>query len=560
MKMPHLAIIKGFFKLRNARMVMFSATVFAIGLYYLVFDFWAPNNNFIKLISRPSTVNFYSGAKGGFYVQIGEFLERKNTIKNHLVPQVFPAQHPFYKVQPTNGALENLNRVITGHSAVGLVNEITAPPQYYTRSQAKLITSLYMERLHIFYNKAAFRKAVWEKFPGANLMGVKPMLKEKPDDYTKAFLNKAKINGGPHGSGTRLLTRYFLDAIEDIETKQLLAYNNREGVKEFTNENYDIHFAVVGDPLIWINALVKDTSYAMLSIDPALINQVNNTYDLNLQFAFFSGKYLAGEIDSSGKADEVNNIITAGTYVNLVASRDVQTNQIIKLLEALKKAEPSDFPVDTTIITDACFLPGVMDDFNITDANFPLKEIAFENIGKSLEVEKTNLFQSSLIFLIFTSSATLILMWLYSSLVTQAKPSQYRKDITETCERYSTAKSFNTIEKEIGLLEFTKQDVQQRIDDLCIGFRKIFKIIDRAYSDHISGKISESNYKEIENQFHKVIDRFHGELYRQIYCAINQDARLNSEDLHGFFVAGFLKNNDYRELIKMLEGRKNIER
>ena len=414
-------LLNVFFQLRNAIKIV--AIIIAVATYHYVFDYKTEAGSFISLITAdPIQYNFYSGSPGGFYIKIGDYLENATKEKRKKIGE------SYFQIEAisTAGGVENLKNVLTHTNSFGLANEITSPPDDYARTQANFITPLYMERLHIFYRKDAFRKSVLnynksnnylpENSKTQDIKSLKPVLKINADIYTKVFLNEARINGGPHGSGTRLLTSFFLNSINDYEPKSIFSYNNKEVKMHLTEvKDVDIFFSVVGDPIVWFTDLSRDTAYGMISIDPALIEKVNSTYNLNLQYADFKDKY---------KFEDVNEVTTMGSYVNLVASPDVGVNAIIDVLTIIEEAKVG-------LKTGQQVEEGII---------FQLEEKSFINHIKKLEAEKTSLLQSFLLFLLTVSISTMSIIWFLVTVISRSKISKYYRTITSIYQDHFTFK------------------------------------------------------------------------------------------------------------------------
>ncbi len=537
MKDFNIAALKRFFRLRN--IIKMVSIVLAFVTYYLTFLNWAPTENFITMLQSPSRFNFYSGSSGGFYIQIGGYLDKKS--KEEAKQGVNIPFPPFEKTTinsiSTAGALDNWNRIITQEAAFGLVNEISTPPHDYAGSTAKNITPLYMERLHVFYRKRAFLNIVLDSSEVRDQpKPPKPTLKSKPDLYTMRFLKNSLINGGPHGSGTRLLTSYFLDAMNISNPNPLLSYNNKVGRDLFKKAKYDIHFAVVGDPLGWIDTLANDPAYGMISIDQELITKINLKFNINLQYANFKGKY---------EFDDVKQITTAGTIVNLVASQDISAKPIIDLLGMLEEAKPKDFEKK--------------DGYKITDEKFQLEEIDFTKAKEMLKNERISIFQSFLLFIITVLLAEKIIHWILINFISRSKISKYYKISSQIYQNHlaSLPQLFNG--KYSLIAPNVDQDASAKIRDLCIGFQEIFDVIDKAYSDYKLESITKSDYKELEKEFNSIINVFHKGLYRQIFQAIRNGELIEQSSLDSFLVTGILDSNDYQELSGMA-GKKQAQK
>ncbi len=105
----YIKATKRFFRLRNA--IFSIAIFFAISLYYFFYQNSAHTENFISLFSEKS-YNFYSGSPGGFYIMIGDYLQKRSIEKSGI--NIISNR--------TAGSLDNWNRVITHPNSFALVN------------------------------------------------------------------------------------------------------------------------------------------------------------------------------------------------------------------------------------------------------------------------------------------------------------------------------------------------------------------------------------------------------------------------------------------------------
>ncbi|KZS42457.1 hypothetical protein AWE51_03165 [Aquimarina aggregata] len=522
----NLESIKRFFKLRNAIKII--AIFVSVGIYHFTFEYKAPAENFLTMyFGQSKNFKFYSGAPGGFYIKIGEYLKTETLNKK---------EYDFIvESKETAGSLDNLNKVITRSNSFGLVNEVTAPPNDYSRSQANYITPLYLERLHIFYRKDAFEKSVRKLDSKIAATSKKPVLKLKTDIFTKAFLNNARINGGPHGSGTRLLTSYFLNTIEDFDPKPLYSYNNKDGKKHLMEEkDIDILFSLVGDPIPWFKELVKNDNYGMISIDPALIVKVNSTYNLNLRFADFKGKY---------NFKDVKVITTTGSYVNLIASKDITNNTIIEVLKLLQKGKTA-FKMSVS--------SGQIDQ----DIIGQLDEIEFDSKIDKFNKEKTSLLQSFILFCLTISISSFIIILFLITSISRLKISKYYRVITEIYQEYLTFEYEITNATRGIKTPILNNNSLNRVSELCLGFQKVLQTINNAFSDYKIGAITENDYKDLLKEFHVIVEDFNNGLHRRLFHAISDGETIKLEELRSYFFAGFLKSSDYERLSEFFEIKK----
>ncbi len=524
-------------KFSQFRTVIAVVSIFvAVLAYIFVINYWAPSDNIFRMLNDNSKFKFYSGPPNGIYIKIGNYLSAKSKDESDIT----------IVQESTDGDIDNWNKVLTHPNSFTLANEVSAPLNEDNRSKANFITPVYMERLHIFYRKDTFKKAVL-KAGGSkeDTIKAKPMLTVKPDKFTNAFLSVAKINGGKQGSGTRLIASYFLNVIEGFESKSLLDNLHTTGIKMLKGGDSDIHFAMMGDPISWIDSLIKNSDYGLISIDPVLNAKVNSTYKLNLQLTDFKGKYMICDEEKGEWIDQegVKNITTSGSYVNLFASYDITAGPIIELLELLNIAEAKDFQLETS-------------EYN--KDNYQLAEVNFDLPIKRIEYEMTTRSQSGILFLLIVFFASMAIFWFLINFISRTKIARYFRIINEIYQDHFTPK-FQLKHASVGIVTpIIGREATPKIREICTGYQKIFNVRNRAYSDYKNGKITERDYKGLLKGFQVITNNFKTVLHQQIYYGIKNDEQIEPGSLQDFFVAGVLKSNDYEQLLKLLRGKNEL--
>jgi hypothetical protein len=91
------------------------------------------------------------------------------------------------------------------------------------------------------------------------------------------------------------------------------------------NSVVDIAFFVGADPTDTINNILKGKKYAMMSVHPSFMASLNKEFNLNLHVADFHGKY-----------DSTEGINTVGTFAFLIASREIQGDDIASILKKIR--------------------------------------------------------------------------------------------------------------------------------------------------------------------------------------------------------------------------------
>ena len=119
-------------------------------VYHFVANFINLDISHLELPFITKKYTFYSGAPGGFYTYVGAALEQE--AKKEYTLEI--------KNVPTAGSLENAIKVMTSHRAFGLTQMESLQRDEFMKGEIRIITPLYMARLHVIYNKQAFAKYV----------------------------------------------------------------------------------------------------------------------------------------------------------------------------------------------------------------------------------------------------------------------------------------------------------------------------------------------------------------------------------------------------------------
>ncbi len=270
--------------------------------------------------SHNQKYNFYSGQTGGDYNTIGNWVsgiyEDGDTVVNTV----------------TSGGSENAMKTTMNKNSFALIQEEILNHDDQLLNNVRVVTPLFMERMHIFYREGLFKKADKDV-----------QLSAIPDTCLLQCMNDTviNVNMGIVGTATRIMASYVMALLE----KQV---NPRKHAKRKTKINQlnelfsaslkkmqncsarndstvDILFFLSADPTDVIRQVLESCQgYKLMSIDPSFVVLLNKEFNLNLQVADFKNKYTSA-----------SNISTFGTLTDLIASKTIRTDDIYKLLKKL---------------------------------------------------------------------------------------------------------------------------------------------------------------------------------------------------------------------------------
>ena len=300
--------------------------------------------------------SFYSGQPGGAYHTIGD-----------CAGGVFDDGDTIINVH-TQGGSENAMNITIDKNSFALVQEEIINHDEQLRNNVRVVTPLYMERMHIFYRKGLFRTENSDVQLSAN-----------PNLCVLQCINDSiiNINMGLVGSTTRLMASYVMALME----RQINASSKKKTPKfKQLNEKFsdsfrkmlnhtgdkdstvDILFYLTADPTDVIKQTLDSChNYNLLSIDPSFVVLLNKEFGLNLRVADFSTKYTS-----------TKNISTFGTLTDLIASKTIRDDDIQKLLRKINDSElqillslnPDSYMSDSALQDKSLFEFGFLNLFN----------------------------------------------------------------------------------------------------------------------------------------------------------------------------------------------------
>lgn len=290
-------------------LISFIAIILSVFIYLLTTEFFTTDFGIIQYLPKNETYDFYAGTKGsGVYYTIGQVVKEKS--KEGGIK---------FKAVETNGSYENALKVLSqSEKAITLVQEGSYPESSIIRKELDYPVPLYLERMHIFYNKTKYKQYCdkYNKHCLKEKLPKKPILSTYTHPAVLSFLLKDSVAVGKVGSGTRVLAGVVLKEL----TKQVrkLSCDNApsdcNSLKNFKLRNIStseslpiislntdksdadrisVGFGIAGAPyktaLNYLNN--KNIDIGLMGIDPMLISELNIQYNLNLEATNFKGKY-----------------------------------------------------------------------------------------------------------------------------------------------------------------------------------------------------------------------------------------------------------------------------
>ena len=499
------------------RVFLFCALLFSIIGYTYVVEFYDPNNNLLRQVWRgvvQENYTFYSGSPGGFYIKIGKLLD-KETERDAGIRVV---------VKETSGGFENATSVMKTTSSFGLVQEDTISENNFIREHIRYITPLYLEQMHIIYRHDEFLNLTKEVRKKNSKL---PIL--SPDnEVVKKFFRKARISTGPQGSGSRIFARYLLRQSE-IDKVQDLTLKFDKALDKLKKGEVDIVFCIAGAPLPDVTDILKENkNVRLMSIDPVLLQKLNKSYGLRLHHTTFKKIY-----------DEGESISTIGSYAFLIASKDVPNSSIMELISILENSKKR------------------MKEYK-EYGSFQLNQIDFYSIFKREQEGFLMIFLRSLFLFIVsvvitTTGAMVFLQWVVSGY----KQATYFRYITDL---YSKFLPENTIinEKDSPLPKpIIYENQNEIIARLVRGTAQSLVLAKRIREDYKTGAITITHHRHLQNNLYSIKDSLQSNLAQRLNEVLEnrKDVDVSQDLLRHYYTAGYLKRENYRDLLVALKAK-----
>jgi len=245
----------------------------------------------------------------------------------------------------SSGGYENSNLVLLDPVGIGFVQEDIYKDGDKIKEQLNYVTPLYMEKLHILYNKNSqyFRDIVKDEQNCYLSIGNNALL-------LKAIRN-SRIAVGKAGSSTKILSSILLSEIS-ANKPFLDGYNIDNaslddaiaGIRKYDTIKkefkYDIIFFMAGQPVDSFQNLLKSDSFGLIGIEPAIVDAINKTHNTQYRYTDFSVK--EDTFAEYGVSKQYDKIMTLGSYSYLIANKKVKPYLINKFISTLSDLQLKD--------------------------------------------------------------------------------------------------------------------------------------------------------------------------------------------------------------------------
>jgi TRAP-type uncharacterized transport system substrate-binding protein len=253
--------------------------------YYEIITHASPNKNILTFI-RQSPYTIYTGGAGGWYNEIGKEIEnRSKHSEGSAVFRVFDPDKTSEEGTPTRSvSARNLMMVLNNNHSFGFVQEDVLGRYNLGKDEINIIGSLYPERLHIFYRVGFFGTHTESEITPTL------SLRSSPEIINLFKTARVRISVMEGKRGDHPLAKKVLRLCR-LEPKAIKYCTIQLTFEKLLKGELDVAFIMAGAPLTKLTQSF-DSSLGMMSIDPELVSQLNNTYhylhllpvDLDLYF------------------------------------------------------------------------------------------------------------------------------------------------------------------------------------------------------------------------------------------------------------------------------------
>lgn len=517
----------------NLRTVLFIISVVIVTSgYYYVANFFNLDISHLQLPFISRTYKFYSGSPGGFYIHIGNSLAQAS--KNKRTIKIIN--------NTTAGSFENALKVMTSHSAFGIIQEESILQDVHMREKIRFIAPLYMSRLHLIYNIESF-----SKFVLPDQKDSVPYISTMSNAATLAFFANAKINGGPIGNSSSIISDYLLAELrgqldeKDIYYSQFTNHSDEIAYQLLWKGDLDIIFTSVGAPIIAVDSLLSSGKFGLMGIGASMVSILYEKYGVNVRLTNFADKYR-----------NLPPTSTIGSYAFLITSKDVPNNDILRVLEMLK----SNIPLIKR-------LAGLKEQRSFQLDEFDFLESFHAEHNKNIMEKLRDLFFFIVSIIVSTAIVITILLWFISS-YKQNKHfiyiSRVAKDVipANTTIGFMTNEQLNQTEKNqsnknkqdavfpIPIQPENKKDV---IIKLVQGIRNLYAIRLVINDDYRNGGITDNHHVYLLDHENRVNLKLRHILAQQLNAYFRKYQPISIEELRAYYSSGYLLKEDYYTLM-----------
>ena len=345
-------------------------------------------------------------------------------------------------------------------------------------------------------------------------------------EAVKAFFQQAEVSTGPVGSASRIFASYLLDVCKIGPIKDHGApFAKALDSLMHKDDGIDIVFSIAGAPLASVREALQtqekggDKDLRLMSIESALVHELNERYDVKLRGSTFKGKY-----------DGYDNTSTIGSYAFLVTSKDVPNLAVMELLRVLDNST-EEMKRDLAVGTD-----------------FQLEEFPFyETFRQQNQNFLMELMRNLLIFVVSVSITTAGALVFLSRVLSELKNVGHFRKLTKIYTDYLPE---NTNLDE-GTGAFPKPVIYDNqtgiISKLVMGLKELLVLSSRVRQDYDTGGVTMTHYEHLQTSIANLKEMFQRNLAQRLNEFLSSN-RISSDSLRHYYTAGYLRIEDLREL------------
>lgn len=519
--------------LRARILVGLSSAFVSVMIYVYVIDLLDPRNNYdffadIRRLLVTDEHQFFSGREGGFYIRIGESLEKRTAESGNL------------KIanRKSSGALDNARSVASQRKAFGLIQEDTLAPDVFIREHIRYITPLYLERMHILYDENRFQeildaRSVAPEDGGSIQQQEKPHVRtlrvagNANDDDVKYFFQNAKISTGPTGSGSRLFAKYLLSSCE-VANYVDLGLDFSDALTRMNSAEpelkVDAVFTIAGAPLDSVKDMLSKAGgrrFRLMSVDPSVVPIINKTFNKKLASATFKEKYANGDAVS-----------TIGSWAFLISSRDVSdavVHDTLSLLDDVKDDIRRDMRLET-------------------GSSFQLSEFNFSSAVNQTHAGWVRLLRDFLIFALTVAFLSALMMSFMAHAVSAVWKVLFYRGITRIYGMLPENTSLTTNNSNLPS-PIIHRDQKPFIEELVTGQSELLKLAKMVRESYNYGELSIAHYSFLQESIQNLKAIFQTNFVQRLNEYFANFGEFDETSLRHFYTAGYLAEPGYNRLL-----------
>ncbi len=495
------------------------AVALSVGLYYYVTEFYDPSRNLWPRFATDK-VRLFAGEKDGIYHALATSVLRD---AEDLLEPVGDA--PF---GATSGGFENAVKVMATAKSVGFLQEDTLRKDDIIRSNVRFVVPLYLERMHIIYNRqrllahAAESETLTDDEKPVLLAAIEnnEVSVEMPE-FRKIF-SHSTISSGQPGSGTQVFSSFLFNLL-DISARNDLGLPLPEAVDALTQPGSPcgIVFYMAGLPVDRVkNALDKSPELGLINIRPATVELINREFGRSLRPTTFEDRY----------GSEWESTTTFGSYAYLICSRDLpdaSLREFLEQLEAIRKADP-----EKDYLNEHAFFA------------------AFDKEHSGKWHDRVRAWVLFLTSVAATSAAVMaFLVWFISGW----KNARLLQNITDI---YVRALPTNVNLRRVGdsplerpVIDPEKEQQTDYVNELSKGISALMALLEEVRATYSAGGLTSTHYRTLRETAWSLISVLRTHVARRISGLVTRH-KLNdgATVIEDYFIGGYLSREDFRWL------------